>query len=95
MLVKENFNLYIKSKIISMKTNNVENYRKLARDFKGRIKLMKETPLDNIESLFLEVYELGLQDYIRNEKKRFPNKTRKEIILDMYKLHDKLRKRRF
>ena len=78
-----------------MKTNNVENYRRLARDFKGRIKLMKETPLENIESLFLEVYELGLQDYIRNEKKRFLNKTRKEIILDMYKLHDKLRKRSF
>ena len=56
---------------------------------------MKETPLESIESLFLEVYELGLQDYIRNEKKRFPNKTRKEIILDMYKLHDKLRKRKF
>lgn len=70
------------------------DFRKIARDFKGRIKLMQKTELKKIESIFLEIYELGLQDYIQKEKKRYPDKSRKEIIIDMYQFHDKLRGRR-
>lgn len=64
------------------------------RNFKGRIELMKKTPLKDLESMFLELYELGLKEYIRVEKERFPGKSRKEIIIEMYKLHDKLRGRK-
>lgn len=67
------------------------NFRKITRDFKGRIELMKKTELKKIESIFLEIYELGLQDYIQKEKERYPDKTHKEIIINMYQFHDKLR----
>lgn len=70
------------------------NFRKIIRDFKGRIELMKKTELKKIEAIFLEIYELGLQDYIQKEKKRYPDKSHKEIIIDMYQFHDKLRGRR-
>ena len=65
--------------------------RNIIRDFKGRIELMKKTDLKKVESLFLELYELGLQDYLRIEKNKYPNKTHKEIIIQMYQFHDKIR----
>ena len=77
-----------------MTSESNTNFRKIARDFKGRIELMKKTELKKIESIFLEIYELGLQDYIQKEKKRYPNKSHKEIIIDMYQFHDRLRGRR-
>ena len=70
------------------------NFRKKARDFKGRIEMMKRTNLEKIESLFLELFELGLIDFIQKEKERHPNKTHKEIIIEMYQYHDKLRGRK-
>ena len=48
-----------------MTSESNTNFRKIARDFKGRIELMKKTELQKIESIFLEIYELGLQDYIQ------------------------------
>ncbi len=77
-----------------MTSESNTNFRKIARDFKGRIELMKKTELQKIESIFLEIYELGLQDYIQKEKKRYPKKSHKEIIIDMYQFHDRLRGRR-
>ena len=71
-----------------------DKLRKSIRDFKGRIELMKKTDLKKIESIFLEIYELGLQDYIQKEKERYPNKTHKEIIIEMYNFHDRLRGRK-
>lgn len=70
------------------------NFRKIARDFKGRIELMKKSDLKKIESIFLELYELGLQDYLQKEKERYPDKTHKEIIINMYQLHDRIRGRK-
>ena len=70
------------------------NYRKIMRNFKGRIELMKKTPLENLEKIFLEIYDYGIKDYIRIEKKRYPKKSRKKIIIDMYKFHDKIRGRK-
>jgi hypothetical protein len=55
---------------------------------------MKKTDLKKIESIFLEVYELGLQYYIQKETERYPEKSYKEIILDMYQFRDKLRGRK-
>ncbi len=68
--------------------------RKIIRDFKGRIELMKKTDLNKIESIFLEIYELGLQAYIQKERERFPERTHKEIIINMYNFHDRLRGRK-
>ena len=68
--------------------------RKIIRDFKGRIELMKKTDLNKIESIFLEIYELGLQDYIQKEREKFPERTHKEIIINMYNFHDRLRGRK-
>lgn len=65
--------------------------RKTIRDFKGRIELMNKTDLKKVESLFLELYELGLQDYIRIEREKYPEKSHKEIIIQMYQFHDNLR----
>jgi len=71
-----------------------KNFRKIARDFKGRIGLMKKTDLKKIESIFLELYELGLRDYLQKEKERYPDKTHKEIIINMYQYHDRIRGRK-
>jgi len=68
--------------------------RKVVRDFKGRIELMKTTTLEKLESLFLELFELGLKDFIQREKERFPDKTHKDIIINMYQFHDRLRGRK-
>ena len=68
-------------------------YRKNSRDFKGRIQHMKNTKLEKLENLFLELYEINLNDYIEMEKKRNPNLTRKQLIVNMYKFHDKIRGR--
>jgi len=77
-----------------MTSESNNNFRKITRDFKGRIELMKKTELKKIESIFLEIYELGLQDYIQKEKERNPDKTHKEIIINMYQFHDRLRGRK-
>jgi len=77
-----------------MRSESQYKFRKNARDFKGRIEIMKKTDLEKIESLFLELYDLGLKDYLQKEKKRYPEKTQKQIIIDMYRLHDKLRRKR-
>ena len=74
-----------------MRTEEDRKFRKIARGFKGRIEMMKNTPLEDLETMFLELNNYGLQELIRIEKEKYPDKTRKEIILDMYKLHDKLK----
>ncbi len=78
-----------------MSEKTEKNFRKIARNFKGRIELMRKTPLEKLESMFLEIYDLGMKDYIRIESERYPHKTRKEIILDMYEFHEKMKKRKW
>ena len=53
-----------------------ENYRKIVRNFKGRMEFMNKTPTI---------------DAVKTEKKRFPDKSIKEIILEMHKFHEKLK----
>jgi hypothetical protein len=77
-----------------MQDNSKRELRKLARDFKGKIELMKRTPIEKIEANFLELHEMSLREYIEREKARFPEKSRKEIIIGMHKRHDKLRGRK-
>lgn len=77
-----------------MKSESNNNFRKITRDFKGRIELMKKTDLKKIESIFLELYELGLQDYLQREKEMYPDKIHKEIIINMYQFPDRIRRRK-
>jgi len=77
-----------------MTSEAIDNPRKTIRDFKGRIELMKKTDLKKIESIFLEIYELGLKYYIQKQKEKYPDKSHKEIIVDMYQFHDRLRGRK-
>lgn len=78
-----------------MTSKSNSTYRKTIRNFKGRIESMKKIELGKIESIFLELYELGLKDYLEKEKKRYPDKTHKEIIIEMYQFHDKIRGRKY
>lgn len=67
---------------------NKMKLRKKIRDFEGRIELMQKTPIEDLEEMFLELYEYNLQEYIKQEKEKNPKKSRKEIIIEMYKFHD-------
>ena len=68
-----------------------DNYRKIMRNFKGRMELMNRTPTRDNVNIFFEICDLGINSYIKTEKERFPNKPIKEIILEMNKFHNKMR----
>lgn len=78
-----------------MTKNFNKNYRKLARNFKGRVELTKKTPLKDLEKLFIEMYDYGLENYIKTEMKNHPKMSQKEIILGMYELHKKMKGRKY
>ena len=64
--------------------------RKTARDFKGRIELMKKIPNETSISLFFELCNFNLNNYIKTEKERYPNKSVKEIIIEKIKINKKI-----
>ncbi|TKJ27973.1 MAG: hypothetical protein CEE42_00390 [Promethearchaeota archaeon Loki_b31] len=68
-----------------------ENYRKIVRNFKGRMEFMNKTPTIDAVKIFFEICDLGISSYIKTEKKRFPDKSIKEIILEMHKFHEKMK----
>jgi len=65
------------------------NYRKTVRNFKGRMEFMNRTPTEDAVKIFFEICDLGINNYIRIEKERFPNKSIKEIVLEMHNIHEK------
>ena len=69
-----------------------KNFRKIARDFKGRIELMKKIPAETSISLFFELCNFNLNNYIKTEKERYPNKLIKDIVIRMYKVNKKVKK---
>lgn len=77
-----------------MKSEIDKKYRKTVRNFKARVDLMKRTPLIELEKMFVEIYDQGVQDYFRTEKSIHPNKSDKEIIREMYSLREKLKGRK-
>lgn len=77
-----------------MSDTSDKDYRKIIRNFKGRIEYMKRTPTEISIKLFFEMCNFGFNIYIETEKKRFPNKSLKEIIIDMHKFHEKIRGRK-
>jgi len=72
----------------------ITQYRKLVRNFKGRVELTQKTPLKDLENMLIEIYDYGINDYIRTEREMHPNKSRKEILIEMYKLREKLKGRK-
>jgi len=72
-----------------MPETNDNNYRKIVRNFKGRMEFMNQTPPEDAVKIFFEICDLGINNYIRIEKERFPNKSIKEIVLEMHKFHEK------
>jgi hypothetical protein len=68
--------------------------RKIARDFLGKVKMAKKTPQKVLEQIFMEIYEEGIKKYIETERERFPNKSRKQILIEMYELKEKLKGRK-
>ena len=50
-----------------MKSDKDKNYRRIVRNFKGRVDLMKKDPLKDLEMMYIEMYDYGIQDYIRTE----------------------------
>jgi len=68
------------------------NFRKRARDFKGRIELMKKIPIEISISLFFELCNFNLNNYIKTEKERYPHKSIKDIIIEMIKINKKIKR---
>ncbi len=74
-----------------MAEQSEKEYRKISRDFKSLIELTKKTSQEELTKIFFEMCNLGLNSYIETEKERNPDKSVKEIIIDMYKFHDELK----
>ena len=72
-----------------MKSDSDKNYRKMVRNFNGRIDLMNRLPQEDSVNLFFEMCDFFINNYIKAEKERFPNKPIREILLDMYKYREK------
>jgi len=70
-----------------------KNYRKKTRDFKGRIELMKKIPKETSISLFFELCNFNLNNYIKTEKERYPNKSIKDIITKTFKINKKIKEK--
>jgi len=78
-----------------MTTEKDKEVRKISRDFKGKVKLMEKTPLRDLDKMFSEYYDEGIERYIRDEKLKHPNMTEKEILIEMYKFSEKLKGRKY
>jgi len=72
-----------------MKNELNKNFRKLARDFKGRIELMKKIPVETSISLFFELCNFNINNYLKIEKERYPSKSIKDIVINMHKINEK------
>ncbi len=74
-------------------TSELNNkFRKRARDFKGRIELMKKIPIETSISLFFELCNFNLNNYIKTERERYPHKSIKEIIIETIKINKKIKR---
>ncbi len=74
-----------------MRTEKDKTYRKISRDFRGKVELMRKIPLKDLEQMFSEYYDECIENYLRCEKKKHPNMTDKEILIGMYELSEKLK----
>jgi len=77
-----------------MSEGTEKNFRKISRNFKEKIELMKRTPTKKSVKIFFELCNFGIKNYIETEMKRFPNKELKEIIIEMNEFNEKMKLRR-
>ena len=69
--------------------------RKFHRDFKGKVSMMKNTPLDVLEQMFRECYDESIELFIRTEKEKDPTASEKEILIKLYSISEKLKGRKY
>ena len=55
---------------------------------------MKKTSKEEAMQIFFEMCDFGLENYISVEMKRFPDKSIKQIIIEMHDRREKLRGRK-
>jgi hypothetical protein len=77
-----------------MNTETDIQFRKISRDFKAKVEFMKKTPLEDFEKMISEYYDEGIATYLRIEKEKHPDMTEKEILVERYKLREKLKWKR-
>jgi len=63
-------------------------------DLKLKMAIANRTPLDKLVGIFFEMCDIGRELYVQAEREKFPNKSRKEIILDYYRMQSQLSNRR-
>ena len=71
-----------------------KNYRKLSRNFKSQVELANRTSIEILEKMLVELHDFYVQNYIKTENEKYPEKSRKEIIIEMYQLREKLKGRK-
>jgi hypothetical protein len=72
-----------------MESRSNNNFRKITRNFKQRMELMNKIPVETSISLFFELCNFNLNNYIKTEKERYPNKSIRDIIIQMHKIKNK------
>ncbi len=71
-----------------------KKYRKISRDFKNQVELAKRTPVEILEKMLVELHDFYIQNYMKTEREKHPEKSRKEILIEMYQLREKLKGRK-
>jgi hypothetical protein len=78
-----------------MTSKIIKNQRKLARNFKIRVEMTENTPLNILEEMLIEMFDEGVNQYLKKEKKKNPEKSQKQILIEMYRLRERLKGRRY
>ena len=68
-----------------------KDFRKTSRNFRARIDLMNKLSPEESLHIFFQLCNFNLNNYYFIEKKRFPNKSKKAIFLEMHEMHEKLK----
>jgi hypothetical protein len=63
-------------------------------DLKIKMDIANRTPPDKLVQLFFEMCSIGRELFVQSEQEKFPNKSRKDIILDYYRMQNQLSNRR-
>jgi hypothetical protein len=59
------------------------------KDITLKMERVKKIPVEEYINLFLEMCDVGIDLYIQEEKKRYPEKTSTEIMKEYHLRHDK------
>ena len=53
-------------------------------DIRTKVKMIKRLSQQQMEQLFLDMCDAGIEQYIKSEKKRFPSKSESKIMRELY-----------